>query len=1237
MKNKTINVLMTTVLLASQVGSGLTVLAAGESDNKETIASISEKNGQDIMMGSNLDEDLFNEVSTAEPKELEMTPRGSSMTVSSPNLWLPLGTKDSTAGNAFFEQAEIRIDGRLAQKSEVDCDVMLFLENNGTDNIKQFHAPVGTYDARVKDKSNYANTQGVSSIVTVNYGSSIVFKNGISNVGTFTHNGKDAQGFSNNIMVSANNGEGSRSDRINTDYSGKNYFKVEVFEDSQLTKLRTSVTAKGDETKDSVLRRWNGNDIQKGDYIRTWCAIPENNQLYTADERDLKTNSYADKTDGYAYYKVGENRFEPVTKTSLEVVERTITTATKDDELDRDVEKSFKNIPSTVNVIGFTEYPSRDKEGKSYGKIKVSETSPFTGNKPVETIYTAPFKVEAVPLEVELNELDLFLGEDVSDVDCSKIVKSVHYQGEELDSEEYTVEFEEIPDTSVVGTDEEGSLKISLKEDSSVSAIEPIITKVRWGSTLVSKDLDDSSKYTMTSISLLTNHNKPKLTMTYGDSVKNERFRTRTEVKVYRENDSSELLSMKNDGYIYKSELIRKWQPEFDKTDLVYGDVLKETVLDYRDISFNGKATFISKDEELETETEGYTSAYYELTDQGYHLLRLNQLKIKDDVLTFQAGDSEEEIQKQAARVIEFPSHISEEDKKNFRFELTDIDTSSAGRKKGKVNIYENLASGGEFMMTQEVSYVVNEAPVKVELQSKTFDVGTHMSYISADQYVKAVYVGDKKIDKSEYTASFVKEPNTNIVGEQETEIKVEVKNAKKTVTDKSKTIIKWGNSIVSLAADPNKVDSSVSMLNAGGKPVLSANEGMGLSNQSNLYSRTTMNFYRGTDEKAKYTATNGTVLQKPSDLMNKWQKEFETYDLAYGDVLDYTVFQYGNAKTNENGKNTWVSRDNKLVKESEGYDKAYYELTKDGFRLMELNRLEVNEKLLSFNQGTTLAEMNKRAKEALVIPDHISDKGKFTFEFAEADTSTSGTKKTKMNVYENLVTGNQKFMTTYDVQYIVNPQVIEKSFDDKGKTLKKDIVTNFEHGTTYQGQPEKSMTISGDAYLYQGWLAGDKNPGKDKPTPGNPPVAKDTTTYQYVYKKADNMINMTIPTELLFETDKEDKQVSSKNYEIKNNSTDVSTEVILEEFVKETGDVKLLTSKDNNPTKETKAARLNVMENNKVVINSLTEATTNQSIKTLKAGETTTIGLTGTYFGSMEESNHVNYHMNFKFKAGAN
>ncbi len=908
--------------------------------------------------------------------------------------------------------------------------------------------------------------------------------------------------------------------------------------------------------------------------------------------------------------------------------------------------------------ISIEEVVSEEQE-EQIKEISNKEVTIKTPRK-VEKVADTVTNKNSTKLEVELKTgIQIPVGSVPSNLNPKDYIEDVYYVDHFLNEDEFNAEFiipEDVEDEEDLFwyVDEEEKpldLKISLAENKEEFTVETMHYSVNWGYAIISRDGGYTIDNIVTSLSILTDKNgQPYLRPNMGDNKKyfGNNVRSSVFVDIYQDNNDESLISLST--FYGSNHAINRlnWENDLKDFDLEYGNVLKQSVNDHRGQSVDGRATYVSRTdrgrERLIREThgvdgqygldreQGYKDAYYEITPNGYRLLQLNQLSLNHKILVFETGDTKEEIQKQAKSAIVLPNHLKN-DLNRFTYELTDIDTSvstNGKRVEGTMKISEELETGGVFTMSRPIDYEVKDG-LTVKLNSQDIELGTDANTLNPNSYVEEVVMGDTKLNASEYTASFVNTINTNKVGTQETEIKV-VANNNKQVTEKTQTEVIWGSSLVSLGTNKKDMDTSVSLLDKNGKPYLVANEGTGLSQGSRLNSRITMGIYRENDFNKLYSAGSGTVNQKPVDVMNRWNNEFKNYELAYGDVLSYTVFTYANAQTNENGKNTWISRDGELVKETEGYDVAYYELTPDGFRLMKLNQFEVNPKLLTFNVGTTVEEMNKQAQDALIGKNPEN----YEFKFEAADTTTSGKKKTKLNVYETLATGG-KFMTTYEVEYIVNPQVTEKYVSETGVELKSPVLTNFDFGTEYQVSPENFITVDGDLYIYQGWLEENQTAGKDTPKKETPKAVKEETTFQYVYKKADNMIDMTIPTEMIFSTERESKNIVSKKQAFKNNSKDVSTEIIMTEFVSKKSDVKLLTEKDADPKKEVNEARFNLMKEEQIAINSLNEKTKEQSITTLKSGETTDISLAGKYFGSQDKKKHVDYQMNFKFKAHAN
>ncbi len=137
--------------------------------------------------------------------------------------------------------------------------------------------------------------------------------------------------------------------------------------------------------------------------------------------------------------------------TPLKVIPQTITTRTSDEQLDGLLElqngtsKLFEDLPDTIKVDKFTQYPDRSKEGVSVGKVQVTENSDHTQNKDIKQIYEIPFTVIEVPLEAEMNVPNIPVGTKIETIDVYDFIDTVYYDGEELNRNEYTAKFVEEP------------------------------------------------------------------------------------------------------------------------------------------------------------------------------------------------------------------------------------------------------------------------------------------------------------------------------------------------------------------------------------------------------------------------------------------------------------------------------------------------------------------------------------------------------------------------------------------------------------------------------------------------------------------------------------------------------------------------------------------------------------------------------------------------------------------------
>lgn len=1051
--------------------------------------------------------------------------------------------------------------------------------------------------------------------------------------------------------------------------NGDGASKVSVFRNSNEKEnelLQLSHEALGKTSTEDVAKEWNkkideyNKDIRYGDvlsqavYDGSMKSLDGVNRMASRTERGresaVEETRYPNANTGYgyehAYYELTPNGYR-----LLHLNEITFRTPKFKDDMSKE-EINGLVAESAIYHAGITNpkeyanqvrYQVKDVDTKTVGVKKGTVEIYEQLENGQEFMVKQEFTYEVVPsLKIDLKPVTVPVGTKPELIDANDYIESVYFGDKKLSPSEYTATIDNKVDTMKVT--ESGTIiqvKMKDKEESRGGVVN---TNVVWGDSVVSKREDETIG---TSISLLHDKNAPYLKANEGTGfLPDAKLQLRPFTYVYRDSTENSLLADNESGYAGVStpmiDTMNKWNTAFDSKTFKYGDVLGFRVnKNSPDVSYMGANTWISRDEKLVKETEGYDMALYEMTKTGYRLMGVNQLSDDNKGMTVNLplGASKEQINSDVAGKIDFKG----KDQSKFSFEASDdIDTSKVGTRTGTINVYENLSSGGKFMTTMPITYKVEQG-YNVEFKDITIPVGTPIEDINANDYVKSVSEaeGGKAIDPKNYEVKIDTAINTMKVSTQDTKVTVNINGQK--VSDTRKTNVAWGHSIVTKVDDKAdaKIDASVSMIDKNGKPYLVANEGTGFGT-GKLYNRPFIGVLRNSTEETIFEAGYHSNNSPAKDTMNKWNngddktEALSSKEYQYGDVFRYRVTKNVSTNDSEMGNKTWASRDEKLVKETVGYDMAYYEMTKDGFRLMHFNQLQANDKIPVVKLNETLADMNKKASEAVLIPNHIKDPERFRFEYVSVDTETSGVKTSKMNVYEKLSTGKE-FKTTIDVKYQVNPQVKEMFYDQKGNRIQVSRITDFDLGGSYQPVPDNFISSGADVYIYKGWLNGSERPGIDTPREGQPEKATKETVIHYIYEKADNYINMTVPTEMVFGTEINGKDITSKDYAIKNNSKEVATEVSLKEFKKESSEVKLLTQKDSDPKKEDKSARLNLMMNGSESINSLSDSSKNETIATMLPGEQGLMNMGGKYFGSKSESAKVKYHMQLQFKAKGN
>ncbi|WP_275400759.1 putative mucin/carbohydrate-binding domain-containing protein [Enterococcus faecium] len=306
---------------------------------------------------------------------------------------------------------------------------------------------------------------------------------------------------------------------------------------------------------------------------------------------------------------------------------------------------------------------------------------------------------------------------------------------------------------------------------------------------------------------------------------------------------------------------------------------------------------------------------------------------------------------------------------------------------------------------------------LEAEAAPQIFNLGESIDGRNLNELVRNVRVNGTVVDASEYEVVLRSELDTSLIGTREIDVEVRTTDGLGIVQLTVPYEVKWGHSIVSKTQSMNETISAVSLLDNNGVPRLVATKGSGFSSWVQLTSRPTIQLFTTPDLTVPaHTISYATVYQTPEEMMNKWNTQLNGINnsLSYGDVLSHSVKKMDNV-TNYNGANTWVSRDNQLVTETEGFDTAYYELTRSGLNLLHINQLQVE--TYTIDRGMTEEELSRN------IGSYLSTEGFDTINVTRfvqyPDTSEVGTSDGVIEVEETLATGGTA-KYNYTVPFIV-------------------------------------------------------------------------------------------------------------------------------------------------------------------------------------------------------------------------
>ncbi len=316
-------------------------------------------------------------------------------------------------------------------------------------------------------------------------------------------------------------------------------------------------------------------------------------------------------------------------------------------------------------------------------------------------------------LDVETKTQDIILGSDTKDIDLKKFIKSVSESPKGHVVEDFHVELIDEFDLQSVGK-KTTTIKVTtdhLSKDVVVSY------NIIWGHSIGFKATQGNetklNEFT-SSLSLLTGE-KPQLIPTFGEqSLRTQRVGTRPHINIYRNSEEHSLLSHALRLITFTdsiNKMINEWNENLTDVSLNYGDVTKINTSTINNPVTNelGNNVFVSRNNDMRLETQGYPFAYYMLTRNGYHLLRVNQLTTRNDIVV-PFGASKEEMSQIASTFFSYHEEFTELEKEQFSFEFVRFDNthSSNTDKEGVIAVTQTIEGEGAFTVNYDVVFEVD-------------------------------------------------------------------------------------------------------------------------------------------------------------------------------------------------------------------------------------------------------------------------------------------------------------------------------------------------------------------------------------------------------------------------------------------------------------------------------------------------------------------------------------------------
>ncbi|EMF0203211.1 WxL domain-containing protein [Enterococcus hirae] len=568
-----------------------------------------------------------------------------------------------------------------------------------------------TINASITHKVS-AETIEVEIPVTIHWGNTLILK------GTARH---ESLGLSliragNQLQLIGTKGSEDRNLQLHTGlFFDAAYLKIGLISGQQnialdLPNYQRNITYYGRDYKFDIIDDFGVNNVQVGDVVEVYhqesLSAGRMMSLYTDSvEVDVhENNGFVNQT---TYYETTNDGLRLLFINQLSPKNTTISQTMSDEQLDAAVETylEFGNAKN-VEVVGFTRYPDRSRQGQTLGTIRVQEK--LSNGNYIQMNYNVLFTVHQ-GLEATTMAQVLTLGETL---DLEKAVNEVKYNNTVLARDAYEFEYDPRHDLDVPGR---RYTMVTVVHKASGERIQvQVHLTIRWGETLLFRGEADRSAG---ALAYLPGENK--IVARRGDNIGvapihpdfPELYYSLEVLRNTASQQSLDELSIKKNYEAAGSRGVNGHVSGIGTISIEYGDILKV---------YHAEAQ--ERLRIFNNEIEGALShkdniAYLELTPTGYRQVLIDRVTPRTGLISQNMTD--EQLAQQAASYLNL-SNAPNVEVVGF---TSYPDRSSLGQTTGTIQVQEKLSNGKYVQMAYEVPFTV-EGTRKITNVSN-FDFGT--------------------------------------------------------------------------------------------------------------------------------------------------------------------------------------------------------------------------------------------------------------------------------------------------------------------------------------------------------------------------------------------------------------------------------------------------------------------------------------------------------------------------------